>query len=83
MRLFSLGCVAHTDGAVFQRRMKGGPAGLRRAYQDFCDDGSGVITYEMFRRGLAHKLMIDLDDELWDEVMLKFDTGRCAPQSPP
>ena len=60
------------------RRMKGGPAGLRRAYQEFCDDGSGVITYEMFRRVLAHKLMIDLDDELWDQVMLKFDTGRCA-----
>ena len=63
------------------RRMKGGPAGLRRAYQEFCDDGSGVITYEMFRRVLAHKLMIDLDDELWDEVMLKFDTGRCAEPS--
>ena len=51
------------------RRMKGGPAGLRRAYQEFCDDGSGVITPHMFRRGLAHKLMIDFEDQLWEQVV--------------
>lgn len=56
-----------------QRRMKGGPAGLRRAYQEVCDDGSGVITQQMFRRVLAHKLMIDLEDSLWQRVMAMFD----------
>lgn len=55
------------------RRMRGGPAGLRRAYQEFCDDGSGIITPEMFRRTLAHKLMIDFADQLWNQVVYVID----------
>lgn len=58
------------------RRMKGGPAGLRRAYQEFCDDGSGVITPDMFRRVLAHKLMIDFDDKIWGDMLLVVDPNN-------
>ena len=46
---------------------------MRRAYQEFCDDGSGIITQLMFRRVLAHKLMIDLENSLWQRVMAMFD----------
>lgn len=63
------------------RRMRGGPAGLRRAYQEFCDDGSGVITIQTFRRGLAHKLMIDFADVVWNQVVGLIDPSGTGAMS--
>ena len=55
-----------------QRRLKGGPAGLRRAWKDL-SAGARSVSHVEFQRAVAAKLMISLDKELLQKVSSRFD----------
>eukprot|EP01047_Picozoa_sp_COSAG01_P043661 COSAG01_NODE_3893_length_5577_cov_3.387550_4_plen_1018_part_00 len=57
------------------QRIKGGPAGLRRAWQELAA-GRSVITQAEFQHALRQKLMVALDDELFAKVMACFGAAE-------
>eukprot|EP01050_Picozoa_sp_SAG11_P005033 SAG11_NODE_339_length_10506_cov_12.368588_2_plen_858_part_00 len=62
-----------------QQRLEGGPAGLRRAFQFFDQNGSGNISHEEFKHALRLKTMLVFDDKLIGAILGKFDpTGKGA-----
>jgi Ca2+-binding EF-hand superfamily protein len=57
-------------------RLRGGPAALRRAFQFFDSDGSGVISPAEFKSELRRRCGLEFEEELLREVMARFDEDQ-------
>eukprot|EP01048_Picozoa_sp_COSAG05_P004034 COSAG05_NODE_203_length_14207_cov_24.645379_11_plen_952_part_00 len=56
-------------------RLKGGPAGLRRAWQLFDSDGSGCVTPANFQRILKEVLGVEFGNSLFSEIVETLFAG--------
>eukprot|EP01043_Picozoa_sp_COSAG02_P027730 COSAG02_NODE_1648_length_11502_cov_30.464439_5_plen_1094_part_00 len=54
-------------------RLRGGPAGLRRAFQFFDQDGSGSIDHSEFKAALRTRCGLMFEDDFLRQLMQRFD----------
>eukprot|EP01052_Picozoa_sp_SAG31_P005386 SAG31_NODE_236_length_19594_cov_7.018620_12_plen_421_part_00 len=59
-----------------QQKLEGGPAGLRRAFQYFDEDGSGAVSLEEFAKAMRMRCMLVFEPKLLADVMARFDPDQ-------